>query len=384
MTQITETGFDRTRLDELFADLQDKMITIFGADIDLEPDTVDGQTLGIFAEAYDNLTQLAEDVYHSFNPQTALGVALSRLVQLNGITRQAGIKTSVTLKLGGNEGTFVPLGSLVKNPITNEQFITLSNATIGVTGFVSVGAQATVFGPIAAPVNSITKIDNPVYGWQTVTNDVAGVPGRLEETDAQLRARRKLSTATPAQSLAEAVQGDIADLQNVVQSVVLENYTDVVDGNSTPAHGIHVIVQGGLDAEIAEIIWKRKSLGCNMAGTTSVTVLDSVGAGHVIKFSRPTLVNIFITINVEQKPGWPTTGATDIKNALVAWAVANQSIGEEVITSRLYDPINSVQGHSITSLFIGTSAGPVSSANIPILYNQLASFDISRITVNVT
>ena len=87
MTQLTAQGFTRTRLDERLSQLQDAMRAIFGPNINLDPDTMDGQTLGIFAESTSNLDQLAEDVYHSFNPQSATGVALSRLVQLNGIRR---------------------------------------------------------------------------------------------------------------------------------------------------------------------------------------------------------------------------------------------------------------------------------------------------------
>ena len=50
MTAVTPQGFVRTRLDERLVQLQDAMRAIFGPGINLDPDTVDGQTLGIFAE----------------------------------------------------------------------------------------------------------------------------------------------------------------------------------------------------------------------------------------------------------------------------------------------------------------------------------------------
>jgi uncharacterized phage protein gp47/JayE len=93
---------------------------------------------------------------------------------------------------------------------------------------------------------------------------------------------------------------------------------------------------------------------------------------------------VFIVANVVQKPGWPTTGAQMIKDNIVAWALANQSIGEEVIQSRLYGPVNDVPGHSITTLFLGFAAAPATETNLAIAFNELASFDQSRIVVNVT
>jgi uncharacterized phage protein gp47/JayE len=384
MTELTSTGFNRTKLDELLADLQEQMAGIFGSDINVEPDSLDGQTLGIFAESQDNLTQLAEEVYHSFNPQTALGVALSRLVQLNGIRRIAGRYSTCVLKVGGTNGTVVPVGSLVRNPTTNQVFRTITVGNIDATGFTLVNSEASEFGAITAPIGTITKIDSPIYGWQTVNNDVAAIVGQLEETDEQLRLRRSVSTETPSQSLLESLTGSLLNIPAVSQVVVLENYTNATDSNGTLAHGIHAIVQGGTDAEIGNILWLKKSLGCSVQGAVTVNVIDSVGVSHAMKFDRPTVKNIFVIVNVVQLAGWPTDGAQRIKDNLVAWSIINQKIGGDVIQSRLYDPINDVPGHSVTTVFIGFLAAPTLEANLVIAFNELAAFDVSRITVNVS
>jgi uncharacterized phage protein gp47/JayE len=384
MTAITSTGFDRTKLDELLLDLQNSMIDIFGSDVDISPSSIDGQHLGIFADRLDSVTMLAEDVYHSFNPQTALGVALQRLVQLNGIRAIDGQKSTCLVKLGGVVGAVIPEGSLISNPTTKDVFQTLTPATISGTGFTTVNAECLTFGAILAPVGSLTKIDSPTYQWQTVTNDVPAIPGRAAETDEQLRIRRAKSTATPSQALFESLEGSLNNLPAVTQVKLLENFTDIVDGNGTLAHGIHAIVQGGLDADIAKTIWLKKSLGSDMNGSTTVVVNDSDGNPHTIKFSRPSPRNIYVTINIVQRPSFPSTGANDIKDAIVAWALDGQSIGEEVIQSRLFEPVNATPNHSVTSLFIGFSASPTLSANLTLAYNELAIFDQSRIIVNVT
>ncbi len=383
MTQLTSQGFTRTRLDERLTALQEAMRAIFGPTLNLDPDTMDGQALGVFAESQSNLDQLAEDVYHSFNPQSATGVALSRLVQLNGIRRIEGTHSTVTLRCVGSQGTVIPAGSLVKSTATNATFETTEEATITASGEIDIAARSAVKGAVLAPAGTLTKIDTPIFGWQTVTNLLDAAPGRNEETDEQLRLRRRASTSTAGQSIVDAMYGALTNIPEVRQAKVYENDQDVVNANGLPPHSIYCIVEGGADADILDTIWLKKTAGTTTHGTTAGQVTDSMGNPHTLNFSRPTDVNVWVTVNLHTRPGWPTDGAQRITNALTAWAVANQSIGEEVIHSRLFDPANTVPGHSIDSLYIGTAAAPTGTANIAVPFDGLSRFDSTRIVVNV-
>lgn len=383
MTQLTSHGFTRTRLDERLTALQEAMRAIFGPTLNLDPDTMDGQALGIYAESISNLDQLAEDVYHSFNPQSATGVALSRLVQLNGIRRIEGTYSTVTLRCVGSQGTAIPAGSLVKSTATNATFETTEEAVIPASGEVDVAARSAVKGAVLAPAGTLTKIDTPIFGWQTATNLQDAAPGRNEETDEQLRLRRRASTSTQGQAIVDAMYGALTNIPEVRQAKVYENDQDVIDANGLPPHSIYCIVEDGADADILDTIWLKKTAGTTTHGTTAGQVTDSMGNPHTLNFSRPTDVNVWVTVNLHTRPGWPTDGAQRITNALTAWAVANQSIGEEVIHSRLFDPVNSIPGHSIDSLYIGTAANPAGTANIAVPFDGLARFDSTRIVVNV-
>jgi len=383
MTQLTSQGFTRTRLDERLTALQEAMRAIFGPTLNLDPDTMDGQALGVFAESQSNLDQLAEDVYHSFNPQSATGVALSRLVQLNGIRRIEGTYSTVTLRCVGSQGTVIPAGSLVKSTATNATFETTEEAVIPASGEIDIAARSAVKGAVLAPAGTLTKIDTPIFGWQTATNVLDAAPGRNEETDEQLRLRRRASTSTPGQAIVDAMYGALTNIPEVRQAKVYENDQDVIDANGLPPHSIYCIVEGGADADILDTIWLKKTAGTTTHGTTAGQVTDSMGNPHTLNFSRPTDVNVWVTVNLHTRPGWPTDGAQRITNALTAWAVANQSIGEEVIHSRLFDPVNSIPSHSIDSLYIGTAANPAGTANIAVPFDGLARFDSTRIAVNV-
>lgn len=385
MSEITTTGFVRTRLDERLANLIAAMQAIFGTDIDVSPESLDGQTLGIFSESISNLDQLAEDTYQGFNPQSATGLALSRLVQLNGIRRIAGAYSTITLQATGTQGTVIPVGSLARNPSTNVQFTTLAEATIDSTGLVLIPAQATIMGALVSEAGSVTKIDTPIYGWQAVTNLTDALVGRAEETDEQLRIRRAKSTATPGLSITDAIYGAIANVVGVRYVQVYENDLDIPDPVTGQApHSVHAIVDGGADADIARVMFDKKTIGTTSLGAVVTSITDNQGALHLVRHDRPVDVNIYVVVNMHQRTGWPVDGVDQIKAAIVAWALANQGIGDELIYSHLYSPINSVPGTSVDSLYIGTTASPAGTANIAIAYDRIARFNLARITVNVT
>jgi len=384
MTQITSLGFLRTRLDERLEQLKTDYRNIYGSDISIEADDPDGQLLGIFAERISDVDQLAEDIYNSFNPQTVTGLSQSRLVQLNGIRRIAGAYSQATVNLTGTPGVTVPAGSLVKSTADNTLWATLSASVFDGNGLASVVIQNSVMNAIAASIGTLTKIQTPIYGWFTVTNAAPATLGRKEETDEQLRIRQRISTSTPAQSILDGITGAIGQLNLVRLVKAWENPTNAVDVLGLPPHSVYCVVEGGANADIANAIWLRKTVGTTLVGAVSNTVTDSLGAVHPIVFSRPSYSDIYITVNLSIRVGWPGDGVARVKAALAQWGLDNQEIGEELITSRLYDAINSVPGHSVTSVFVGTTAGPTGSANIACVFDGLIRIDASRIVVNAT
>ena len=52
--------------------------------------------------------------------------------------------------------------------------------------------------------------------------------------------------------------------------------------------------------------------------------------------------------------------------------------------SRLYTPINSVPGFSVTSLTIGKTSSSLASSDIAIDWNEIATFTKENITINAT
>jgi len=384
---ISSTGFKRKRLNLLLEELNAEVKTIFGDNFNVSPESPDGQINGVVSESNANLWELAEEAYNAFNPKAASGVTLSNLVQLNGITRLAATRSRVELTLTGDSGTVIPEGSLISTLDTGDKLSTDDSVTIDGAGSAIVQATALEFGPISMLADTITQIDTPLSGWDTVTNDDNATLGTNEESDSDLRARRRRSVARDAQAIIDAIRSAIENIDNVTQAVVLENDTDAVDASGLPAHSFQVVVSGGKNIDVADAIWLKKPAGIRAFGDITVEIIDSQGISHDISFSRPTPVVIYVEVTLTTFPEYPADGDDLIKQAIVDYAngdlVDNRSFGlaDNVIYTRLYTPINSVAGHEIDDLQISIASPADGVVNIPISITQIADFQIANITV---
>lgn len=384
---ISLTGFKRKRLDQLLRELNDEVKTIFGENFNVSPESPDGQINGVISESNAKLWELAEEAYNAFNPSAATGVTLSNLVQLNGLNRLAATSSRVELSITGTTGTVIPAGSLVSTSDTSDTFTTETQITLDGAGNGVVFARATNAGAITALAGTITEIDTPVTGWSSVTNLTDAQEGTDEETDVELRVRRALSVARDAQAIIDAIFAEVGSIANVTQVAVLENDTNVTDSNGLPPHSFHVIAIGGTDEDIGNAIWLKKPAGILSFGTTTVQIQDSQGVPHDISFSRPTAIDIYVDVTVNAFADYPATGDDLIKQAIVDYANGllveerGFSLAEDVIYTRLYTAINSVQGHEISDLRIGTSPAPVATSNIPISSTEISNFTTANITV---
>ena len=259
------------------------------------------------------------------------------------------------------------------------------SANLGFTKITKLGdLVAQNYGPIEQSPNTITTISTPVLGWDSVTNPISAVAGRYVETDEELRERFRVSKFERASNILEALYSALINLDTVEQVVIYENDTDVVDANGLPPHSFMPIVLGGISTNIAQSIWENKPLGIRSYGNTSVTIYDSQGFPHDIGFERPNPVTIYIDLDITTNSDFPQNGEQAIKDAIAAYMEAQFGIGEDVVYSRLYTPINSVPGHQVNSLTIGTSPSPTGTVNIPIAFNELFSLDPNNIVITVS
>lgn len=126
---VTPQGFRSKRLIDIKNELEDLFIGEFG-DINLDPQSVTGQLIGIYSKVLADVWENLNDVYESQYPNSATGISLDNVVSLNGITRLPAERTSVIGVATGLEGTLIPAGSLARIPTTGEVFFSTQNVTI--------------------------------------------------------------------------------------------------------------------------------------------------------------------------------------------------------------------------------------------------------------
>jgi hypothetical protein len=228
---------------------------------------------------------------------------------------------------------------------------------------------------------AIDTISVPILGWDSVVNPVAATTGRLTETDEELRERFRNSKFFQSQNIVEGILDALRNVAGVEDVAIYENDTDVVDANGVPAHSFLPIVLGGLPSDVAEAIWQNKPTGIPSVGDTTVQIADSQGFLHNISYKQPTEIPIYITMEIADLGSMPGDADAQIKQNLVDYADANLMIGDDVIYSRMYTPINSVGGFAVNSLTIGTSPSPTGTANIVIDFDEVAVISADNIIV---
>ncbi|WP_418955089.1 baseplate J/gp47 family protein [Sutterella wadsworthensis] len=384
--QVTAQGITAPSYAEILEYLQEQARQIFGSDINLAADTQDGQLIAIVAAAISDVNAQAIAVYNSFNPNTAVGVALDSAVKTNGLQRREPTKSTVDLLLVGQAGTVITNGVAIDT--FENRWLLPASVVIPTLGQITVTATAEEAGDIAAPAGSITTIGTPTLGWQSVTNTSAATIGVPVETDAELRARQARSTAIASVSLWEGIIGALLDLPGVTRVSGVKNDTDTPTPNGIPGHSIAMIVEGGDAQTIGETIFLKKGEGVGTFGDVSITYLDTYGFPNAVYFSRPDVVQIYCTITITPGAGYLSTVADEIQQR-VADYVNSLDIGVSVnigrvLASAIKDCATGVDTRfDVTGITLGTSSGGQTAASVQIAWDQAAQCSAANVSVEL-
>lgn len=463
----------RTRAADLFADLVPA-----GDVVDVSDNSALGRMIGVMAPSEASLWEALQQIYNSFNPNTAIGVSLDNIVALSGINRFVAKPTRAQVLLEGDINAVVssPLGKayssttqrvfsiltpvllspqnasgvgLVVLSVLDSTDYTFSYSTDGVnyidatvnsgvgatqssilallkteidtlfsglfttyyqdgrlfvsrtdpfqiaTFAVSVNlriekviklgiAEDDEVGPFPQPTMSIDTISVPISGWDSVINPVAATTGRLQETDPELRERFRNSKFVQSTNILEALFDALRNVEGVTDVIVYENDTELTSLEGVPPKAFMPIVLGGLPTDIGNAIWTNKPTGILSYGDTTVQIVDSIGFAHNVSYKRPTEIPIYISVDITSLGDLAGDATAQIRQNLIDFGEANNFISDDVIYSRLYTPINSVPGHMVNSLYIGTSPSPTGMINIPIDFDEVATFLPANITVTIS
>jgi len=314
-----------------------------------------------------------------------VGVYTVQVGALNYSYTATGADTAQTIL----QGLYNAMSSAPLNRILNEDSLTIQ-VDVGVTFDVSANLNINEVGTVVffeavekgaklLPIGELNEIETPVFGWNRVNNLVDGVVGRSRETDAALRIRREQSILITATHTLQAIKSKVRQLDFVSDVFGMENNTETTDAFGTPRQCVWVIVEGGEDLEIATAIYNTVAGGIGTRGNQNITVQDEDGQDYIIKFDRPTYVDVNIEIEYVRLENFPNNGEDLIKDALVNRG--NQYlINEDLIYSRLYTPINTVQGVQVDSLKVNNAMSNIvtlPNEKIRILRENITLIDVT-------
>lgn len=384
MATLTSTGLSIRTLAEILAEIEEdqRASPAFGTDFDTSAESVAGQLNAIVATKLRELEELIQAVYNARNPRGASYAALDILCALTGVTRLPATKGTVTLTLTLNAGASVPAGSIARvagQP--GNRWVTLAVATNpgGSPATVTVSAEAEIAGRALANAGTITEIATPVSGWTAVSNASDATPGRAQETDAALRVRRDRTVRAGGSSPLDAIRQALFAVTGVQQVSLFENDTDVTSGGMAP-HSILAIVTGGTDQDVGSALWAAKAAGIYTNGTVTVNVVDDGGVSHAVRFSRPTTVDVYITVTLERDAA-TYAGDAAVETAIAAIGDALLA-GDNVRKAAVTSAVMALAGVAdVTSVLIGRSSANQFAANLAIENTEIADLDTARITV---
>jgi len=298
------------------------METIYG-DINVEPNSPDGQMLNIVAQAKRDTLEFIQQIFTGFDPDQAVGVVLDQRCALNGVQRNVGTKTTVSITVTASQAltlaglSTVPLAPFTISDAAGTQYQLVTTYVFVAAAAAALVFQATNIGATTPTANSITTIVTITLGVASVNNPVVALTvGADEESDFALRIRRSKSVALSSKGYFEGLHGALVNVEGVNAVNLLENTTNATDANGIPGHSIWAIVAGGLDADIGKAIYIKRNAGCGMKGAVSVNITQIDASIFAVLFDRPTEQNLWLQATVHAVLG--TVDGPYIKAQLVA------------------------------------------------------------------
>lgn len=320
------------------------------------------------------------------------------------------VYNNIATNLGGNwsgSGAIVNNRLEVSNIVADFEITIVTNMTFDeVASAGNFTSQVNGANPLIA--GALDDIPVPITGWNRVTNPTAGVTGRSTESDAELRVRRELAVSATGNATDEAIRSNLINDIPEINFAIVNSNRESVTVNDVPAHNVEIIVtltsttEAVLDS-VAMRIWTSIASGIPTfllgnpnpsEGRYERTILDSQNNPQIIRFSTPADTFIYFRVTLSKNAEgeiYPSDGDQQVKDAMIAYAIENINIGQDVYPDRFCIPVFSVPGISAINIeiFASETDGSIDPGTITewvttpieILSRRQAQFATSRILV---
>lgn len=385
MFSVTNQGVITVDTSEIKSDFEEAYKSALGANINLESSTPQGQMIINDTAALMQAQSEVVNIANSFSVYTATGQALDVAAAFFGYYRRGGTGTVVSATLTGTANTIIAEGALASDG--NNQYALLYTVTIGEGGTAEAQFQCTQTGAIPCPAGTLTKIVTIVDGWDSITNQTAGVIGYATETDNEFRQRVTANWLNKrARSILGAIVDNVAALDNVVSVCGRENYGDTeieIDNIPLSPHSVYLCVLGGAASDIATVLAGQKTLGAGVNGNTEIEYYDS-SVDYVYKYriERPSFVPIKVQIEYSANAYTSADVESQIKDIVMQWVSENPfKIKQTISGNILAQSLTGFNQINLLSCKVALASGGGFTDYVTTTISEVATLDESNITI---
>ncbi len=255
-------------------------------------------------------------------------------------------------------------------------------------------------GAVHCPALALSALQDPPDGLYAILNAEDGVSGTDPETDAEFRERMRFQPRNNARCTMESIRQSLLAVDGVTTASVV-SFEDTLSSEDPLAEGtFEVFVDGtdddATDVAVANAIWRAKPSGIqpatlaeNSGDARYAAATDAGGVSRYLVFSRPTLIDLHITLQVADPP----MGAPLPPDNWAAMIAANvlalgqgYGLGQDIPVQRFYAAAFAVP--NITAVELTVSRSPHGSGDatfyddiVPIAASEKPYFDPSLINV---
>ena len=420
--QLNSAGLETQTVQEIFDELAQLLIAVFGNSLNTTIQSVNGQFMNIMSELRGVDQQTLLDVYRSFDPNSAEGRALDRLAALTGSVRLGATNSTVEglIEFAG-PGT-VSNGDLIRNDDQESTWEAINGPYADTGGpypeFVAAQFQAVNTGPLLANAGTNWSIVTVIVNWTAFTNPVEDATvGRNQESDPAFRARRILELFSPGQgplttinAIVSKVNTDNGQIDTVrTWHNPTENPVGTAQNNlNIPFKAFNVVVETtpspptvALQQDIFDAILTATGAGGYAWGTDYVgTAVDIEGQTHNVAFDLVAEIDVYLQVIIDttlsdDSPVIPEN-QTQMANLIVtacvnAFNTSFKIIGRDV---KEIDYIGAIQNLLLSGQLSGidtievnlslvSKTGPYTPNILPITIREKADLDSGEIRVEI-
>lgn len=389
MYGVTKDGFNRKTYNDVISDMENRAKELFGEDINLMETNPMAMTFQNMGWEISSLWELAEDVYNSAFVDTSEDSSLDGVGKYIGTNRKPSQHSKGVITIEGSKDVKIPKGFRISTESTEVVFETTTTKIIEESGKVEIPIKSIDTGmENNLPSMTLTKVVNPISGVSKIYNENTTTDGLDVEKDKEFRERYYRSINLGGSSTRESVEAALLNLADVTDAFVEENDTiEVKEG--VPPKALAPYVFGGVDEVIVKTILLSKAGGIRSFGEIETEIEDSKGIKHIIGFTRPTVKDIYIKLDISKGLGFP--GEDIVKTAILNYVGGTDEndivykglkLGENVVIAKLISSVMCLNGIDDISTTISFDNIDYVDTNLAIGKKEIARTTFDKVVIN--